>query len=90
MPACTQWELVDATAIWLHPVWAALQEIAAPAPLLRNDDTSMRVSDRRHQIQNQPAGGRTGIFTTGIVAKAGPYPIALFFTGRQHAGENLD
>lgn len=90
LPASTQWELVDATAVLLHPVFAALQAVAAQAPLLHNDDTTMRVSDLRHQIQNQPPGGRTGIFTTGIVAEAGPYRIALFFTGRQHAGENLD
>lgn len=90
LPASTQWELVDATAVLLHPVLAALQAVAAQAPLLHNDDTTMRVSDLRRQIQHQPAGGRTGIFTTGVVAQAGPYHIALFFTGRQHAGENLD
>jgi hypothetical protein len=32
---------------------------------------------------------RTGMFTTGIVAKVGALLIALYFTGRQHAGENL-
>ncbi|MFH0966039.1 MAG: IS66 family transposase [Planctomycetota bacterium] len=34
-------------------------------------------------------GGRTGVFTSGIVSKAGDREIALFFTGRKHAGENL-
>lgn len=90
LPASTQWELVAATAVLLQPVFAALQAAAAQAPLLHNDDTTMRVSDLRRHIQKQPAGGRTGIFTTGIVAEAGSYHIALFFTGRQHAGENLD
>jgi len=35
-------------------------------------------------------GSRTGVFTSGIVAttRAG-HRIALFFTGRRHAGENL-
>ena len=33
---------------------------------------------------------RTGLFTTGVVALAGQgQRIALFFTGRKHAGENL-
>jgi|SRR3990172_3600998 len=32
---------------------------------------------------------RTGIFTTGILAQVGEHRIALFFTGRKHAGENL-
>lgn len=33
---------------------------------------------------------RTGVFTTGIVSRAGEHRIALFFTGRRHAGENLE
>lgn len=32
---------------------------------------------------------RTGMFTTGIVATADGHKIALFLSGRQHAGENL-
>jgi hypothetical protein len=32
---------------------------------------------------------RTGIFTTGILAQVGEHRIILFFTGRKHAGENL-
>jgi hypothetical protein len=32
---------------------------------------------------------RTGVFTSGIVAKRQDHRIALFFTGRHHAGENL-
>jgi transposase len=32
---------------------------------------------------------RTGTFTSGIVADCGDHRIALFFTGRRHAGENL-
>jgi transposase len=35
------------------------------------------------------AGGRTGVFTSGIIAKAVDHTIALFFTGHKHAGENL-
>ncbi len=32
---------------------------------------------------------RTGLFTSGVVAISGEIPIALFFSGRKHAGENL-
>src|SRR2546430_12565430 len=32
---------------------------------------------------------RTGIFTSGIVSTREGRRIALFFTGRKHAGENL-
>ncbi len=33
---------------------------------------------------------RTGIFTSGIVSRTGEHRMALFFTGRKHAGENLE
>jgi transposase len=33
---------------------------------------------------------RKGIFTTALLSKSGDREIALFFTGRQHAGENLN
>jgi hypothetical protein len=32
---------------------------------------------------------RTGLYTTGIVAERGARRIAMFFTGRRHAGENM-
>ena len=36
-----------------------------------------------------PAAGRKGVFTSGIVSKVADQTIALFFTGHKHAGENL-
>jgi hypothetical protein len=32
---------------------------------------------------------RKGVFTTGILSTTGEHQITLFFTGRKHAGENL-
>ena len=42
-------------------------------------------------VDDEPAlkQERTGLFTTGVVAECGAQRIALFFTGRNHAGENL-
>jgi hypothetical protein len=37
----------------------------------------------------EPGPDRTGMFTTGIVATGEGHKIALFLSGRQHAGENL-
>jgi hypothetical protein len=53
--------------------------------VLHNDDTSMKVL----RLEREPADERTGVFTSGIVSTAEGQKIALFFTGRQHAGENL-
>jgi len=38
----------------------------------------------------EPGPDRTGMFTSGIVATAQGHKIALFLSGRRHAGENLE
>ena len=53
--------------------------------MLHNDDTSMRVL----RMAREPSDDRTGVFTSGIVSTQQGQRIALYFTGRQHAGENL-
>ncbi len=58
---------------------------AAQGEVLHNDDTSMRVL----HLARAPDDERTGVFTSGVVSIAEGRRIALFFTGRQHAGENI-
>lgn len=41
-------------------------------------------------LSTEESKERTGIFTTGILAEVDGHRIALFFTGRKHAGENLE
>jgi transposase len=91
LPASTQWELMAAAAETPAVVYQALREIAAQGQLLHNDDTPMRVQSLRQEISEaQNPDQRTGIFTTSIIAQVGPVQVALFFTGQQHAGENLN
>lgn len=94
LPAGTQWELVDAHARELAPLGEELIRQAAGADLFHNDDTTVKILSVDQQIRNgeaEPLGEkpRTGIFTTGIVAIKADRKIALFFSGREHAGENL-
>jgi hypothetical protein len=35
------------------------------------------------------SGGRKGVFTTGIISRTNEATIALYYTGRNHAGENM-
>ena len=79
----------------LQPAMQELIRQAAQGEVLHNDDTSMPVLAlrRKHALateeeQNDPTE-RTGVFTSGIVSTAQKQTIALFFTGRRHAGENL-
>ena len=90
LPSSIQWELVCARAAQIKPVFDELIRQAAQGSVLHNDDTSMTVLSLRQQIQDEAdEPGRTGIFTSGIVSTRDGRHIALFFTGRQHAGENL-
>jgi len=41
------------------------------------------------RLVREPSDDRTGVFTSGIVSTQPGRRIALYFTGRQHAGENL-
>ena len=90
LPAGVQWDLLAAAAPAPTAVYQALIGVAAQAALLQNDDTTNRIQSLRLRDRATPrADGRTGIFTTSIIAHPAAQPVALFFTGTRHAGENL-
>lgn len=89
MPTSTQWELVEEAAELLKPAHAELVRQAAQAAVLQGDDTVVKLL----KVERSPDDERTGLHTTAIVAgphigESGPR-MALFFSGTQHAGENL-
>jgi len=85
LPAATQWEIVEEAAESIKPAHEELIRQAAQGQVLHNDDTGMRVL----RVEREPSDERTGVFTSGIVATGQDRNVALYFTGRQHAGENL-
>ncbi len=86
------WEMTEDVADAVQPVYAVLCAAAAKAPLIQNDDTTARIISVQQQIKKSADDDeRTGIFTTALLATLeNGIKIGLFFTGRQHAGENLD
>jgi len=96
VPASTQWEVVRDRVDAVVPVHDELCRCAASGRLLHNDDTSVRILElmgkRRAELVAHgelPDPDRTGLFTTGFVSITADGPIALFFSGRKHAGENF-
>ncbi len=94
LPASTQWEIVDDLATRIRPILSELTRQAANGDVVHNDDTSMTVLalERPDAPRGDPddvSPDRTGIFTSGIVATRDGHRVALFVTGRRHAGENL-
>jgi hypothetical protein len=95
-PASTQWEVARDRLPAVEPVFDELIDIAADGRILHNDDTSMPVLElmgkRREELLEQGVlenPDRTGLFTTAVVSAVDHRLVALFFTGRKHAGENL-
>lgn len=98
LPAATQWEIVLSAALEMAPVYEELIRQAAQGEVVYNDDTGMTIlalgeAGEKESEPEEPASKereRTGVFTSGIVATREGDRIALFFTGRRHAGENLE
>jgi len=88
LPASTQWEIVDSAATQVCPVYEELLRTAAQAQIIHNDDTSIKILSliKQQQLQDSP---RKGMFTTAVVARSEDKTIVCFFTGSNHAGENL-
>ena len=90
LPASTQYEMVEMLWTQVMPVFQELLRQAADWPLLFVDDTPAKVLELMEgKEERKAAGERVGIFTTAIVAQNAGRQIHLFFTGRNHAGENL-
>jgi transposase len=94
-PASTQWTVVSVAGEALAPAYEELTRQAAQGKVLHNDDTTNRILEltseqRAAAAADEETDERTGIYTSGIVAKtAEGHQIALFLTGVKHAGENL-
>lgn len=92
LPASTQWDIVDQGERLIKPVFEELVRQAAQGEVLQNDDTTAKILARMKPAKEDSTPGkakRTGIFTTCIVSRREARTIALFFTGKGHAGENL-
>lgn len=101
LPASTQWDIVHQQAERAQPVFDELVRQAADGEVVHNDDTTVKIlelmgkrADRVRlevltEASAKPASDRKGMFTSGIVSVAEGRKIALFLSGRQHAGENL-
>jgi len=89
LPASTQWEIVEKAAGRIHRVYSELIRQGAQGDVIHNDDTTMKILSLMKE-NNQDESARKGMFTTGIISTLNGRKIALFFTGRKHAGENMN
>ncbi len=89
LPSSTQWDIIKEAAESCRPAYTKMIELAAQGEIFHNDDTSVKIQSLvKENKEGNPA--RKGMFTTGIVSIMEGRKIVLFFSGRKHAGENLD
>lgn len=93
LPATTQWDLVNRAADEIESVFVALMREASCGDVVYNDDTTSTVLERIKELnQNKTSGKkneRVGTYTTGILSTTDKIKVALYLTGSNHAGENL-
>ena len=101
LAASTQWGIVYAAVLLLVAAYEELIRQAAQGEVIYNDDTTVKILELMGErakkapppedpLSADPLGpDRTGLFTSGVVATRAGLRMALFFSGRQHAGENL-
>ncbi len=97
LPVSTQWEIVEEVAEGIRPAFEELIRQAAQGEVFHNDDTKMKIlslaresaSPRGSPEEEASSRERRGVFTSGIVSTQQRQRVALFFTGRRHAGENF-
>lgn len=82
--ASVLWEVVSSAIPDITPAYEHLFQVAADGEVAAFDDTSMPIL----HFEREAGDKRTGLFTTGIVSTRGDIQVAIFVSGRDHAGEN--
>jgi transposase len=90
LPEGTQWGLILKAFSVATIIFKALVKAAAQVDMFFIDDTWVRILDIiRHNKQQTEKKNKKGTHTSGILALQGDRKIFLYFSGTQHAGQNL-
>jgi len=100
VPDATQWDQGEVVGDCTYPIFKWLEKLAAQGEVIFQDDTPGRVltlmeENQIARVQAQAQGKakpdtRTGMQTTALIVQVGAQRICLYYTGRRHAGENLE
>jgi transposase len=100
VPDATQWDQGEIVGDCTHPIFKWLEKEAAQGEVIYQDDTPHRVlaliAENQKAVAQAQAQGkaktdeRTGMQTTALIVQVGERRICLYYTGRRHAGENLE
>lgn len=82
----TMWERCESTADAGLGVFLLLNHLGADGEVMHTDDTKVRILSC---LKEDREGKGRATNTSGIVVKVGNHKIALYASGRHHAGETL-
>jgi len=96
----TQWDQTEIVGDCSYPIFKWLEQEAAQGEVIFQDDTPQRVlaliaenqqaAARAHAQGRAKTDERTSLQTTALIVQVGERRVCLYYTGRRHAGENLD
>jgi hypothetical protein len=86
------WERCEALADAALPIYLRLVRLGANGELIHTDDTKARILSCLKEDEEKKKNGEESraTQTSGLVIESGGHWIALYFSGRRHAGENLE
>ncbi len=91
LPESVQFERCEEVAKAALGVYRYLRKLAADGKLFQIDDTGVKILSCLEENRNRKESERQGTHTSGIVVRDQKgRRIALYQSGRKHAGENLD
>ncbi len=91
LPESVQFERCEEVANAALPVYLHLRKLAADGKLFQIDDTGVKILSCLEENKDRKESERQGTHTSGIVVRDQEgRRIALYQSGRKHAGENLD
>jgi hypothetical protein len=91
LPESVQFERCEEVAKAALGVYRYLRKLAADGKLFQIDDTRVKILSCLEENKNRKESERQGTHTSGIVVRDQKgRRIALYQSGRKHAGENLD
>lgn len=85
----TLWELTEQVVGCAYPVFQHLEVLGAQSGTIFQDDTPVHIQSLLKENKTLEKGQRVGMQTTGLVC-VGEHTIVLYYSGRSHAGENLE
>jgi transposase len=85
-----QFERCERVADAVLPLYLHLCSLAANGQVLYADDTRVKILSLLKENRHRGEAERTGMQTTAVVAEVEGHTLALYRSGRRHAGENIE